>query len=320
VTAAGAVVRARYSEAENSPFDGDLSARADELGQAYGAAHVWSASRLEAYRLCPFQFFVASVLGLQPRAEPAEGLDAAQLGTIYHRLFERLYAVVDVGIDPQTDAEALLAALPAVATAVLDEAPAREGFRATAWWDQTRQEIQARAARSAAALALYGPEFVPHHFERAFGFGDAPPLVLRDDSDEVRLHGYIDRVDVGADGRLRVIDYKTGGPTPFTQRAVRDGKKLQLPLYALAARDALGLGEPAEAFYWHVQQAEPSPFVLSEFKPSPAAAFEATVKATWEAVRGVRGGRFVPHAPDLGCPPYCPAAGFCWRCRPAFGG
>ncbi len=49
----------------------------------------------------------------------------------------------------------------------------------------------------------------------------------------------------------------------FTKRSVVEGKKLQLPLYALAVRDALGLGEPAEGFYWHVRQAEPSPFTLA---------------------------------------------------------
>ncbi len=204
---------------------------------------------------------------------------------------------------------------------MLDAAPTREGFRATAWWEQTRREIESRAARSVDALAGYGPEFIPRYFEQAFGIDEAPPLVLSgDEGDEIRLHGFIDRVDVNADGRLRVIDYKTGGPAPFTQRAVREGKKLQLPLYALAARDALGLGEPVEAFYWHVQQAEPSLFVLSQFKPNPAAAFEATEKAVWEAVRSIRGGRFVPHAPDGGCPSYCPAAGFCWRYRSGWGG
>ena len=70
-------------------------------------------------------WFVGQVLKLEPREEPAEGLDARQLGNIYHHIFEQLYAKA---ADP-ADLEALLAALPAVAGAVLDAAPAVEGFR-----------------------------------------------------------------------------------------------------------------------------------------------------------------------------------------------
>ncbi len=102
VTAAGEVFRARYAEnREVAPFDGDLSPLADVLEETYGPQHVWSASRLESYRSCPFQFFVSRMLHLEPRVEPAEGLDAAQLGNIYHHLFEQLYAAVDVGVDPR---------------------------------------------------------------------------------------------------------------------------------------------------------------------------------------------------------------------------
>ena len=58
---------------------------------------------------------------------------------------------------------------------------------------------------------------------------------MTDGDDAFRLHGFIDRVDRAPDGRLRIIDYKTGGPAAFTVKAVVEGKKLQLPLYALAA-------------------------------------------------------------------------------------
>jgi RecB family exonuclease len=47
--------------------------------------------RLESYRACPFFFFVSHVLKLEPRDKPAEGLDARQLGNIYHQIFEELY-------------------------------------------------------------------------------------------------------------------------------------------------------------------------------------------------------------------------------------
>jgi RecB family exonuclease len=145
-------------------------------------------------------------------------------------------------------------------------------------------------------------------------------LVVRQGEDAFRLRGFIDRVDRAPDDRVRIIDYKTAGPSSYSSRAVLEGKKLQLPLYALAARDALELGEPAEGFYWHVQHAEPSPFQMSKFEDGADGAMEVAVEKAWEAVRGARDGHFVPHPPDGGCPSYCPAAGFCWHYRPGFGG
>lgn len=306
----------RGKSATRSLYDGDLSGLAGEFARRFGAERTWSASRLEAYRTCPFYFFVGSVLHLEPREEPTEGLDARQLGNIYHRIFERIYPAV---ADP-TDLEQLLAALPDVAQAVLDGAPQREGFRVTAWWQQTRTEIVEHVRRSLEALAEVQGDFAPYLYEAAFGLWGHPALIVRDGDDSLRVRGLIDRVDRTSDGRVRVIDYKTSGPYAFTNRAVVEGKKLQLPLYALAARDALGLGEPVDGFYWHVRQAEPSRFTLSGFDGGPEGAMEVTVAHAWGAVRGARSGHFVPHPPDGGCPPWCPAAAFCWHYRPGFGG
>ena len=306
----------RQRSVSDSPYDGDLSGLADAFAQRFGSQHPWSASRLETYRACPFFFFIGSVLGLEPQEEPAEGLDGRQLGNIYHLIFERLYPAV---ADP-IDLEQLLKMLPDVAQAVLDEAPQREGFRETAWWEQTRAEITENVRRSLEALAEVQEDFVPYLCEAVFGLQGQPALVVHDGEDSFSLRGFIDRVDRTADGRLRVIDYKTAGPSTFNKPAVAEGKKLQIPLYALAARDALGLGEPAEGFYWHVRHAEPSKFTLSGFDGGPEGAMEAAVEHAWEAIHSARDGRFVPHPPDGGCPQWCPAVAFCWHYRRGFGG
>jgi hypothetical protein len=117
-----------------------------------------------------------------------------------------------------------------------------------------------------------------------------------------------------------VVDYKTGGPYAFTNSAIAQGKKLQLPIYALAARDALRLGRPVEGFYWHIQHAVPSGFTLSGFRGGPEAALKVAVQKAWEAVHGARNGHFVPRPPRGGCPRFCPAAAFCWHYRPGVWG
>ena len=296
--------------------DGGLEKLASAFTQKYSPAYPWSASRLESYRICPFFFFVGSVLRLEPRDTPAEGLDVRQLGNIYHRILEELYQAVD---DP-ADLEQLLQALPRVAKRILDHAPHQEGFRKTAWWAQTRAEIVENVQRSVEAMAELAGDFVPYRCEARFGFKDQSTLVVHDGDDSFRMRGYIDRVDRSPDGHLRVIDYKTSGPSGFTKRAAIEGKKIQVSLYALAARDALELGEPVEGFYWHVQHAEPSRFTMSGFDGGAEGAIAAAVEHAWEAIRSTRGGYFVPHPPDAGCPAYCPAASFCWHYRRGFGG
>lgn len=308
------ILRARAGASQDCLHDGYLRQHA-VVGAPFDRRE-WSASRLESYLACPFMYLVQNVLGLEPRNEPVEGFDTRQLGTLYHRIFERLYATAS----DTTNLAALLDALPGIAGLVLDAAPAHEGFRATAWWDQTRREIVENVRNSVERLHAYcDGAFRPRYFELRFGGPTA--LTLRDDGEEIRLHGVIDRVDVDPQGNLRVIDYKTGGSSSFTGRAVRDGKRIQAVLYALAARDGLGLGNPTDAFYWHVIEAGPSPFRLADPKEGgPSAAFDHAVRAAWRAVRGARSGAFVPEPPEAGCPTYCAAAAFCWKYRPGSGG
>jgi ATP-dependent helicase/nuclease subunit B len=56
----------------------------------------------------------------------------------------------------------------------------------------------------------------------------------------VTLHGRVDRIDRLADGRLAIVDYKTGQAP--AKKAVAEGFALQLGLLSLIARDG-GFGE-----------------------------------------------------------------------------
>ncbi len=306
------------SRRADSPFDGGLHGLGEHFKALLHRRYPWSASRLEAYRTCPFYFFVSKMLRLEPRAEPAEGLDALQRGTLYHDILEQVYQAVE---DP-ADLDQLLGALPGVAARVLADAPERQGFRETAWWAQTRQEMVEDVWRSLEALhddELRG-DFVPVQYEAAFGLWGKPPLVVGDErgEDAFILRGLIDRVDRDGEGQVRIIDYKTGGPSRYGNTTLRRGEKIQLPLYALAARDALGLGQPVSGFYWHVRHAEPSPLKLEDFGPEDA--IQTAVAHAWEAIHGAREGRFRPAAPRGGCPSYCPAVTFCWQYERGYAG
>ncbi len=315
------VLKARTSgfSGPGSEYDGGLSKIKGEFSSKYSSSYVWSASRLETYQSCPFQFFVTNVLNLDQTDPPQEGLDARQLGNIYHHVLEDLYRSVD---DSYTLPD-LLAALPGIAEVVFDAAPPREGFRKTAWWDLTKQEILANVERSVIVLETLDPSYRYYRAEQKFGIGDQPELIIQVPDlpgESYRMRGFIDRIDIKESGELRIIDYKTSGSFGFNNFAVKSGKKLQLPIYALAAMQALDLGSVREGFYFHVRSSEPSPFKLASYREGenrgPRAAIDRTIKSGWLAVQSIRNGEFRPQPPESGCPEYCPAAEFCWFYQP----
>ena len=303
----------RLAEAQGR-FEGDLSESRDLIAAQQSAFSRWSPSGLESYARCPFAFYVGHVLGLEARQAPEEDVDAAKLGTLYHRILERVYQTAGTG----ADVAGLLVALDDVAPDELGSAPRRLGFRATAWWPHQQEEIRQEIANTLSALDAAAEGFSARYFEQSFGRSGQPALVIVGPGgprDEIHLRGIIDRVDLDADGHVRVIDYKTfGSPAKFRPDDMLGGKVLQIGIYALAARDALGLGEPTAGFYWLIKSAEASRLRLE--KLDMAYALNVVGEHVRRIVAGAREGRFVPKTPDDGCPPYCPAAGFCWRFAP----
>ena len=93
--------------------------------------------------------------------------------------------------------------------------------------------------------------------ELPFGMQGEPPVELALPSGAVvRLRGSADRVDM-ADDTITVVDYKTGSARSFEdlseENPTANGTKLQLPVYAKAARAALGRPTtPVTAEYWFV--------------------------------------------------------------------
>jgi len=291
------VLRARMNPKAAGIYEGELF----DLSERFGASHGWSASRLESYGTCPFEFFVAYGLELEPREEAEEGFDVRMLGSMLHKILEEHYGGV---------------ALRAAAEKVFADAPAEYGFRPTALWTQQQAEFLRMLEKTIEELNKISAGFTPHTMEARFGMGN-PSLVLKTSAGDVRLHGYIDRLDSAPDGSLRVIDYKAGSAA-ISASHLKEGRRLQLPIYAMAARDALGLGEISGGFYWHIQKAEASNLKLEKFESGVEAAFAIAVAHIGKHVTGIRAGHFEPKAPDEGCPSYCPATNFCWKFKRGF--
>jgi hypothetical protein len=308
------ILAERLQKQPGGPYEGNLAALTDELGQRFGPSAGWSASRLESYATCPFSFLASSGLGLEVLEAPQIGYQANQLGSLLHRVLEQVYRQAP---DP-AETEAVLARLPDVARQVFDIAPQEFKFRPSPLWEIQQEELLQVLEATIEGIAALDPtnNWRPLKFECVFGMGQQPPLRLMTGAGEIRIHGLVDRIDINSSSELRVIDYKSGG-SHLTPQDLIDGRRLQLPLYALAAGQVLGLGEPVEGFYWKLFQQQPSALKLGNFESEagsgPQAAFSQTVRHVETFVGAIRRGAFEPRPPQGGCPNYCVAAAWCWR-------
>jgi CRISPR/Cas system-associated exonuclease Cas4 (RecB family) len=216
------------------------------LGAARLAARAYSASALQKFAACPYQFFLSAICRLEPRADvaPVVELDPATRGHLFHRVqADAMRALADEGRLP-LDAETLDAAratldrtLDRVAEQYREElAPAIQRV----WQDEVesmRADLRMWLEQSAATQA----QWEPIAFELAFGLRRDPANDPRSVEAEVtlpegyRLRGIVDLIERrrgGAD--LRVTDYKTGRDYTRRNLVVGGGEMLQPVLYGLA--------------------------------------------------------------------------------------
>lgn len=176
-----------------------------------------SVTGLDRLRGDPYQFYASAVLGLRR----LDGLDAepsaAWKGEVAHLIMERWHKAGE----PE-------GGLHAIAQAVLSEENAHPLMRAL-WWPRLEKALETFEAKildaKRAGRAVLGVE----------RWGD---MRYRD----VRIHGRADRIDRREDGKIAVVDYKTG--TPPSGKRVADGFALQLGLIGLIV-EAGGFAEIA---------------------------------------------------------------------------
>jgi ATP-dependent helicase/nuclease subunit B len=224
----------------------------EALAAARLGARAYSASALQKFAACPYQFFLAAICRLEPRPEVASvvELDPATRGHLFHRVqADAMRALAAEGRLP-LDAGALAAAratldrtLDRVAAQYREElAPAIQRV----WQDEIesmRADLRMWLEQTAATHA----DWEPIAFELAFGLRRDPANDPRSVETEVvsaeghRLRGIIDLVERRRGGiDLRVTDYKTGRDYTKRNLVVGGGEMLQPVIYGLAVEHLLG--------------------------------------------------------------------------------
>jgi ATP-dependent helicase/DNAse subunit B len=311
----GKILKARRSRQASGAYEGHAEQLADILLTRYSPDHTWSPSRLEGYTTCPFDFYVNQVLGLKERSVPEMGLSTAQRGSIYHRILELVYQNAGKNADVNT----LSAFLEDCAADVYLISPREQGFRESPLWEVEKTEMNGKLRDTITALEEKRGDWGPILLEAEFGI--TRPFAIDIGTEKVLVRGTIDRVDKNSRGEIRVIDYKSGSGN-LSKKDLESGRRLQITIYALAAEQALSLGEVQDGFYWVIGGKQNPPFQLSKFKHEGfeglEAAYEVLQDRLGKIIHGIRSGEFPPKPPKGGCPSYCPAAGWCWRYQPGF--
>lgn len=198
-----------------------------------------SASRLESLVKCPFGYFLKYLLGVEPPEElmfdRARWLDPMDRGSLLHDiLFEFMTRITKEGerADPGRHGPVMEeVADRIIADWKLNIPPPSEGI-----FERERQDIRVALEVFLRVEGGRPPNIVPFAFEK--GFSGVPIEV--EGGRSFRLKGRIDRIDRTGPGTFRIIDYKSGNPSPFEGlEFFGRGRIIQHALYAVAAEHLL---------------------------------------------------------------------------------
>lgn len=200
-----------------------------------------SASQVERFYQCPFQYFCR--YGIRAKERKSAQIDSAEYGSLIHFLMEQILRGNSVEELNTLSGKELEEKLD-----VLIEAYLEQHFGGGE--DKSKRYLTMLRRMKASALMLIShmlkelsqSAFVPQAFELCLGEqGDVPPYEIDLPGEQkVLVEGYVDRVDVmRAEDRayIRVVDYKTGAKK-FVLSDVLFGLNLQMLIYlhAIAGR------------------------------------------------------------------------------------
>jgi len=307
-------------------FDGRITAPRllARLAETFPGGTVFSASQLNSFGQCPWQFFAFHVLKLEPLVEPERLLEPVGRGIFVHDVLFRLMSALrqEAGRPVRLDRisqDKLDEALNSAIEAASGQADLRRPAYPAVW------EIQKDQMRSELRAYLLGQR-KDEKGEKAFfelGFGltgpagrlcdpasRPEPITVDTPSGAVRLAGKIDRVDYIDDG-LFVIDYKTG--LLPSKADIDSGRALQLAIYTAAVEQTLhrpGLGgayhrvtDGGERHFSRLKPPRGDNRTLEQRRDEAAATIGRFVES-------MAAGRF-DVAPTDDCPSWCPFRQIC---------
>jgi len=245
-----------------------------------------SASGYNSLVACPYQYYARHMLRLNEMDEVREGVEKRDYGEWVHDILHRFHQQFPV-LNEYTRS-ALEEALLHISGEVFAPTVERD-YLARAWllrWQQAIPAYLDAQLKSEAEDWRYQNGEVPFEL----------PL-----TDELMLHGRIDRVDVQADGAVRVLDYKMMDAGRLRNKLKEAGEDVQLPCYA-------SVYEADEAAFISIEKDKVIAVVPPQDLPELA---QANIERLTELFAQMRNGAVMPaHGVDEACA-YCEMRGLC---------
>ncbi len=264
VLAAAQMAAQRFHARGFTTFEGGLTLPRNvaDLARRYSEKYQFSATELERFASCGFQFWLSDVLKLEPLEAPDIVTDFAERGNFLHDVLAKISA------EPT---EARTAIVGQIRELILE----RYGHDIA---DNNLQRALVRIEREmleriAEAFGIQHEKYAEKVAKQDLSgfdmlkeipFGAArdadqsapqnrfPALTVGTEKGTVQVGGRIDRVDLSERSGQPVfslIDYKSGRKPRFSLERVETGEALQLALYALAV-ERLGIAGPDAMPLW----------------------------------------------------------------------
>lgn len=267
---------------------------------APGVARPIAPTSLETFAKCPFRYFLAKVIRVGEVEFPEEvvTIEPATVGSMVHKILEDFFTEMQHRPDPRADwTEAERATLERFTKASFDDAE-RRGLTGKALTWQAEQRRIRRDLDLLLDRELLERRQTGNRLKGAeVAFGVEPRVSQPDplpaatftlaSGETVSFRGKIDRVDEAPDGRVLITDYKTGSIRSYeslsSKNPLNGGQFLQLPVYALAFREAEG--PPVSARYWFISEGADFESKTVELDDNLYQKFGETVETLVETLR-----------------------------------
>ncbi|MFN3616745.1 MAG: PD-(D/E)XK nuclease family protein [Aquabacterium sp.] len=213
-----------------------------------------TATRYEALRQCPYQFFAKAILALEEAEELEEGVDGADYGNVLHLILQRFHEQRDQQRTQRSLEQELTAWMDAAQHVMESEGMAHEANRP--FFRPYQQQLERLAW-------AYLSWLLPHEREgwsvKHMEFQARQTVVVGDQVNDpggepqaLVLEGRLDRMDVrhrtGTGQERHVIDYKSGQLDQLKKKLKTPLEDTQLLFYALLGGEPEGL----QASYLHL--------------------------------------------------------------------
>ena len=297
-----------------------------------GGSKAISASAINTYLDCPLKFYFSVVEGIREEEEVSETIESDVFGSILHKVMEELYKPFQ-GKMVTVDLLKAIRKDTALLTGAIARAFASEFFKTEVVRSLTGQNylIGEMIRKYVEKILERDGKLTPFVYiesERKIN-----GLISLSDHSEIRLKGFIDRVDEVLDA-IRIIDYKSGsGTTTFSSieslfnKEEKDRAKavMQVFMYCwMYAHFTENKGKTIQPGIYYVRSLFSDPFDPSVYhriergKSEKAEEFSGYAQAFEEGLRGCLDEIFNPEIPFTQTPTgkacsYCPFKGICGK-------